>query len=59
MKTIKLTVEIIFTPIEGQQMPTTERLCDKASEGIYDLIIDDKALVKSVVVTHIYGDLTE
>lgn len=59
MSTIKLTLEIVFTEVEDQQMPSIERICDKASEEIYDLVIDKTAIVQSFHITRINGEPAE
>lgn len=50
-----ITVEIKISTLEGHRLPEEGQIVDKLIDHLYDLVIDDSAVVDIVHITKIDG----
>ena len=58
MNTKTISIEISLSTLEGKEMPEEQRIFDKVIDRLYDFVIDDAAIVDTVHITKVNGELT-
>ena len=52
------TIEISLSEIEGKKMPEEQVILDKVIDQLYDLSIEDSAIIDTVLITEVNGQPT-
>ena len=53
-----IAIEINISTLEGKEMPEEQKILDKVIDQLYDLEIDEAAIVDTVLITEIDGPPT-
>ena len=53
-----ITIEISISVLEGKQMPEEQDILDKLIDHLHDYVIEDAAIVDTVHITKVNGELT-